>query len=159
MTRKAFIVSHTHWDREWYQPYHQFRVSLVRVVRELLDRLEGDAEFEHFVLDGQTILLEDYLEIHPEDRERLEKLVVQGSLSVGPWYILPDEFLVSGEATVRNLDIGCKTAKAFGGAQKIGYLPDSFGHIAQMPQILRGAGIDSFVYTRGNGDEIDELGS
>jgi alpha-mannosidase len=109
-------------------------------------------------LDGQSIILEDYLEIHPEDAPRVRCQVVQGGLSVGPWYVLPDEFLVSGESTLRNLQLGHKIAEAYGGVQKVGYMPDSFGHIAQMPQILTGVGIDSFIYTRGNGDEIESLG-
>jgi alpha-mannosidase len=124
----------------------------------VLELLETDREFRHFLLDGQAIILEDYLEVHPEDEERIRTLVEAGKLSIGPWYILPDEFLVSAEATVRNLMIGRQVCRRFGAVQRVGYLPDSFGHIAQMPQILRQCKIDSFVYTRGNGDEIDRLG-
>ena len=156
--KKAFIVSHTHWDREWYLTFDRFRVNLVRVVGQVLDALERDDDFQHFLLDGQAIILGDYLEVCPKDRERIERLVKAGKLSVGPWYILPDEFLVSAEATVRNIQIGHRLCGEFGEVQKVGYMPDSFGHIAQMPQILRGAGIDSFVYSRGNGDEIDAVG-
>lgn len=152
------IVSHTHWDREWYLPLHRFRVDFARMLHQVLDLLEADGEFRHFLLDGQTLVLEDHLLTHPEDLPGIRAMAEAGKLSLGPWYVLPDEFLVSGEATVRNLQIGHKVAKSCGGVQKIGYMPDSFGHLAQMPQILRGAGIDNFVYTRGNGDEIDELG-
>jgi alpha-mannosidase len=154
----VYVVSHTHWDREWYRTFHEFRVDLIDVVAEVLDRLERDDAFQHFLLDGQSIILEDYLAIRPEDVDRMRPLVARGALTVGPWYVLPDEFLVSAEATVRNLMLGHRIAGAVGPAQKVGYLPDSFGHIAQLPQILRQAGIDSFVYTRGNGAEIDELG-
>jgi len=154
----AYIVSHTHWDREWYKPYHQFRIDLVRIVQRILDALENDEDFRHFLLDGQSVVLEDYLEIRPEDEARISTLVRENSLSVGPWYILPDEFLVSAEATVRNLIIGHRVASRLGRVQKVGYMPDSFGHIAQMPQILQLAGIDSFVYSRGNGDEIERTG-
>jgi 2-O-(6-phospho-alpha-D-mannosyl)-D-glycerate hydrolase len=157
-SRTVFVVSHTHWDREWYLTFARFKVNLVDVVESVLRQLELDPAYRHFLLDGQAIILEDYLEVVPEDRERIARLVQAGALSLGPWYILPDEFLVSGEATVRNLLLGHSVCREFGGAQKVGYMPDSFGHLAQMPQILRRAGIDSFVYTRGNGDEIDELG-
>jgi len=157
--RKAYIVSHTHWDREWYLTYHQFRVHLTETLRLVLDALDRDDDFRHFVLDGQTIVLMDHLEVYPEDRERIARHVKDGRLSIGPWYVLPDEFLVSAESTVRNLLVGRRVGAPFGEVQKVGYLPDSFGHVAQMPQILRRAGIDSFVYMRGNGDEIDELGS
>ncbi len=156
--RTVYIVSHTHWDREWYMTYHQFRVNLTRIVGRILDALEADDGFNHFLLDGQTIILEDYLEVCPQDRERIARHVSAGTLSIGPWYILPDEFLVSGESTVRNLLIGRKVGSAFGRVQNAGYMPDSFGHIAQIPQLLRGAGIDSFIFTRGLGDEIDDLG-
>lgn len=154
----AYLISHTHWDREWYLPFHRFRVNLVEVVDQVLARLESDPSFSHFLLDGQAVILEDYLEARPEARERIGRLVQEGALSVGPWYVLPDEFLVSGESTVRNLLYGHSVAASFGPVQKVGYMPDSFGHIAQMPQILARAGIGSFVYTRGNGDELEELG-
>ncbi len=156
--RICYIVSHTHWDREWYLSYHRFRVMLVDTVRLVLDRLENEEEFRHFVLDGQAVVLEDHVEVRPEDGERVRRLVENGALSVGPWYVLADEFLVSGESLVRSLAIGHRVAGAFGRVQKVGYLPDSFGHVAQMPQILRGAGIGSFIYMRGNGDELDETG-
>jgi alpha-mannosidase len=155
--RVAFVVSHTHWDREWYQTLAEFRVDMDRAFRAVLEELEA-GRLDHFVLDGQAILLEDYVAARPADGDRIRRLVAEGRLAVGPWYILPDEFLVSGEATVRNLLYGHETARRFGGVQKVGYMPDSFGHVGQLPQLLRGARIDSFVYTRGNGDEIDRLG-
>ncbi len=158
MGRTVFVVSHTHWDREWYLTYHQFRVNLVRVVRQVLDALESETAFRHFVLDGQSLLLEDFFAACPEETDRLRRLAVEGKLSLGPWYVLSDEFLVRGESTVRNLLLGHAVAAHYGPVQKVGYMPDPFGHIAQMPQILRGAGIDSFIFTRGSGDEIDDLG-
>ncbi len=97
----VYVVSHTHWDREWYRTVHEFRVDLIDVVAEVLDRLERDDAFQHFLLDGQSIILEDYLAIRPEDADRMRALAGRGALSVGPWYVLPDEFLVSAEATVR----------------------------------------------------------
>ena len=158
LPKTVFIVSHTHWDREWYKPFHQFRVDLARIIKRILRAVESEPDFRHFLLDGQAIVLEDYLDIHPEDEDRIIGLVESDGLSVGPWYILPDEFLVSAESTARNLLIGHRVSNRVGGVQKVGYMPDSFGHIAQMPQILRSAGIDSFVYSRGNGDEIEETG-
>ena len=156
--RTAFVVSHTHWDREWYLPFHRFRVHLVDVVRRVIEALERGEEFRHFLLDGQAVVIEDHLAIRPEDEGRIRDLVRAGRLSVGPWYVLPDWFLVSGEAIVRNLLIGHQACARLGPVQKVGYMPDSFGHAAQIPQILRRAGIDSFIYTRGNGDETDRHG-
>lgn len=160
LPRQVWLVSHTHWDREWYQTAHEFQVDLERVVMGVLAALEpgGEPALRHFLLDGQTIALEDYLALRPADAGRIAALVAAGRLAIGPWHVLPDELLVSGEALLRNLLIGHRTAAPFGGAQRVGYLPDSFGHIAQLPQLLRGAGIDSFIYTRGNDDAAAACG-
>ena len=147
------LVPHTHWDREWYQTFQQFRVRLVHVVDLLLDIMDRDADFSHFMLDGQTIVLDDYLEACPEEEERLKKLTRSGRITVGPWYVQPDEFLVSGEALIRNFQIGLKRAAEFGEPMRVGYVPDCFGHIAQLPQILKGVGIDNAVFWRGIGSE------
>ncbi|HLZ22124.1 MAG TPA: glycoside hydrolase family 38 C-terminal domain-containing protein [Ktedonobacterales bacterium] len=143
------VVPHTHWDREWYQTFQQFRMRLVRAVDTVLDVLERDPDFRYFMLDGQTIVLEDYLAIRPENEPRLRALISQGRILVGPWYLQPDEFLVGGEALIRNLQIGRRMAAPYGGAMSVGYVPDTFGHIAQLPQILRGFDIDNAVFWRG----------
>jgi mannosylglycerate hydrolase len=153
------VVPHTHWDREWHITFQAFRVRLVKLVNKLLHIFRTQPGYRYFVFDGQTIVLEDYLEIHPEKREELKKYVKKGRLYIGPWYILPDEFLVSGESWIRNLLIGHKIAGEFGGVMKVGYIPDPFGHISQLPQILRGFDIDSAIFTRGMGIEGERLGS
>ncbi len=157
-SRQAILVSHTHWDREWYQTFSRFRVNLMEVVERVFLSLENDPQFKHFVLDGQCAVLEDYLDAAPEQKDRVAGHIRSGRLAVGPWYILPDEFLVSGEATVRNLLFGKKVTAPFGQVQKVGYMPDSFGHVAQIPQILKLAGIDSFIFSRGMGNEAADLG-
>ncbi|HIE50693.1 MAG TPA: hypothetical protein EYP85_02950 [Armatimonadetes bacterium] len=156
MEKKYLIlVSHTHWDREWYSTFQEFRRRLVHMADKLLHILDTDPEYRCFTFDGQTVVLEDYLEIRPENEERLRQQVQNGRLLVGPWYILPDEFLVSGEAFVRNLMLGHQIAARFGRVMKAGYLPDPFGQIAQLPQILRGFGIDSALFMRGLGEEAE----
>src|SRR5438105_15395170 len=147
------IVPHTHWDREWYQTFQQFRIRLVKTVDKLLALLDQDPHFRFFMLDGQTIVLDDYLEVRPEQEARLQHFIRSGRILVGPWYLQPDEFLVSGESLIRNLQIGLQRAAEFGGGMRIGYVPDCFGHIAQLPQILQGFGIDNAVFWRGVGAE------
>ena len=149
------LVPHTHWDREWYEPFQVFRFRLVDVLDEIIDRAERDPEFR-FTLDGQTAAVEDYLQVRPENTERVRALVRSGKLAIGPWQILLDEFLCSGETIVRNLEMGWNGAEALGGAMPVGYLPDMFGHIAQMPQILARAGIVDTALWRGVPAEIDE---
>ncbi|MGH9016342.1 MAG: hypothetical protein ACRDY1_01220 [Acidimicrobiales bacterium] len=131
--RRISIVPHTHWDREWYAPFQTFRLRLVHLVDTLLALLESDPSYARFLLDGQMAVVDDYLEIRPENEERIRALAAAGRLSMGPWYILMDEFLVSGETIIRNLQAGMERGAAFGGAMDVGYLPDMFGHIAQMP--------------------------
>lgn len=154
---EAVIVSHTHWDREWYRPFQSFRYRLVEVVDQVLKILASDPEFRHFTLDGQTIILEDYLALRPQREAELRQHVQSGRLLIGPWYVLPDEFLVGAESTVRNLMLGRKVCQRFGARMAVGYIPDPFGHISQLPQILTLCGIDSAVFRRGLSHEPTEL--
>src|SRR6478609_2249372 len=156
--RLVNVVPHTHWDREWYKPYPLFRMQLVELLDDLLPRLEGDGSFAHFQLDGQLAVVDDYLEIRPDQGDRIAALNESGRLSFGPWYTLPDEFLVSGETHVRNIRLGLATAQRFGGSMQVGYLPDMFGHVAQMPQILAGFGLQDAVVWRGVPEAIDAPG-
>ncbi len=150
------IVPETHWDREWYLPFQEYRAKLVLLMDKLLEILRNDPNYTNFTLDGQTIPLEDYLEVRPELEAELVKYVKEKRLSIGPMYILPDEFLVSGESLIRNLIIGHQEAKKFGRVMKAGYIPDPFGHIAQLPQILKGFEIPSILFMRGFGNEFEE---
>jgi alpha-mannosidase len=151
-TYTLHVVSHTHWDREWYRPFQAFRLRLVQLVEELLDILEAQPDFRHFMLDGQTIILQDILDLRPDLEARLRAQVTAGRIIIGPWFVLPDEFLVSPEALVRNLSLGDRMGRQWGAGMDVGYIPDPFGHIRQLPQLLRGFGIDSAVFARGAGD-------
>jgi alpha-mannosidase len=152
----VYIVPHTHWDREWYATFETFRAQLVGLWDELLALTEADPDFR-FLMDGQTVLIDDYLEVRPEAKARLERAIRSGQIQVGPWYTLPDEFLVSGETLVRDLQRGIAEAESHGGSMRAGYLPDSFGHAAQMPQIYRQLGFRYAVVWRGVPLAIDRV--
>ncbi|RPK23317.1 alpha-mannosidase [Paenibacillus xylanexedens] len=151
MTKKkrAHIISHTHWDREWYLPYEKHHMRLIQLVDSLLDQLDEGSDYKSFYLDGQTIIIEDYLQVRPEQKERLEKHIRNGRIVIGPWYILQDAFLTSGEANVRNMQVGHKDAKRYGTPSKIGYFPDTFGLVGQTPQLMQQSGIDNVFFGRG----------
>lgn len=151
------VVPHTRWDREGHQPLEVSRRRLVQLVDRLLDLFEAEAGYTHFMLDGQAVMLEDYLQIRPEREAALRALVESGRLAVGPWYVLPAECLVSGESLVRNLQLGLGIARRFGRSMQLGYLPDSFGHGAQMPQIVAGFGFDAACLWRGVDDDVPGL--
>jgi alpha-mannosidase len=156
---RYLVVPHTHWDREWYLPFEQFRLRLAATVDGVLDTLERDPDFRSFTLDGQAIVLEDYLEARPENEGRLRALLAAGRLEAGPSYVLPDEILVGGEPLVRNLLLGRRVCRRFGvEPSTAGYVPDSFGHPAQLPQVLAGFGIGTLLFSRGLGDELDDVG-
>lgn len=151
------VISHTHWDREWYLTFQQFRLKLVHLVDKLLSILADDPDYQHFMLDGQTIVLDDYLQIRPEMEGILRQYIQEGRLLIGPWHILPDMFLVSPEAHIRNLLQGDRTASKFGSKMQIGYIPDPFGHPGQIPQILRGFEIGVAALWRGISDFPAEI--
>ncbi|NHK32615.1 MAG: hypothetical protein FK730_14775 [Asgard group archaeon] len=150
----VFIVPSTHWDREWYLPFQSFRTDLVRLIDQLLEILSSQDYY--FMLDGQTIVLEDYFEIRPEKKEELLSFIRKGKIDVGPWYLLPDEWLVGQESLIRNLEMSVDLAQEFDiPLMNIGYLPDQFGHSRVIPQLL--ADLTSFDATfiwRGVGSEI-----
>ncbi|MHA1884821.1 MAG: glycoside hydrolase family 38 N-terminal domain-containing protein, partial [Promethearchaeota archaeon] len=150
------VVPETHWDREWYIPFQEFRARLVIMMDKLLEILRTNPDYKNFTFDGQTIPIEDYLEVRPEKEEEIREYVKQGRLSIGPMYVLPDEFLVSGESIIRNLLIGHQISRRFGRVMKAGYIPDPFGHIAQLPQIIQGFEIPSILFMRGFGNEFED---
>ena len=150
--KKVHIVPHMHWDREWYFSTEESRILLVNNMEEIMEMLENNPNYPYYVLDGQTAILEDYFAVKPENKERVKKLVQDGRLIIGPWYTQTDEMIVGGESIVRNLLYGIKDTQAFGDFMKIGYLPDSFGQSAQMPQILNGFGIKHAIFWRGTSE-------
>ncbi|HEX2250167.1 MAG TPA: glycoside hydrolase family 38 C-terminal domain-containing protein [Gemmatimonadales bacterium] len=149
------LIPHTHWDREWYLPQSIFLARLVRTLDDLLIRLDAEPELT-FLLDGQTVLVEDYLRVRPEREARVSELVRAGRLQVGPWYVLADELIPSGESLIRNLLAGQSDARRLGGRTDVLYSPDAFGHPASLPQLAGEFGIRYGVAWRGLGGERDQ---
>jgi Glycosyl hydrolases family 38 N-terminal domain/Alpha mannosidase middle domain len=147
--RAIRLILHTHWDREWYLPFERFAEQLLPTIDLVLDTMRSDPRLSHFHLDGQVALVDDYIARRPERAAELRSLIDEGRLSCGPWIALVDEFLVSGESIVRSLDDGLRRGDDLGGALRVGYVPDQFGHIGQLPQILANAGIGTAVTWRG----------
>ncbi len=132
--KKIVVVPHTHWDREWYSPFQKFRHKLVKLIDTCLSINQPGYTF---MLDGQTVVLEDYLDIKPENKDSLTKAIQEGRITAGPWYLLPDEFLAGAESFIRNLERAYKIGQKLDiPLMKVGYLPDCFGHTRAIPQIL-----------------------
>lgn len=149
MKKKVYIISHSHWDREWYMPYEQHHMRLVELMDDVLELAENDPNFNSFHLDGQTIILDDYLQVRPEQKAAVQKAITDGKLRIGPFYILQDDFLISSESNVRNMLIGKKESEKWGPAVKLGYFPDTFGNMGQTPQMMKQAGLDAAAFGRG----------
>ncbi|GEK90243.1 mannosylglycerate hydrolase [Alkalibacterium putridalgicola] len=148
MNREIRILMHTHWDREWYFTKDETKVLLRNHMQEVMEFLEGHPD-TIYILDGQSVMIDDYLELEPEAEPRLKQLVEKGNLRVGPWYTQTDLLLVHGESVFRNLYYGIKRAEEFGEPMLVGYAPDTFGHASQMPQIYKQFGIESTFFWRG----------
>ncbi|WP_262316195.1 alpha-mannosidase [Lacticaseibacillus parakribbianus] len=148
--KKVFIVSHSHWDREWYMGYEKHHMRLISLIDDLFHLFETDPNFDSFHLDGQTIILDDYLKVRPEKRAELEKWIQKGKLRIGPFYILQDDFLISPEANVRNTQYGLAASQKWGHAPvPLGYFPDTFGNMGQTAQMMKLAGLDTVAFGRG----------
>ena len=156
--RTYHLIPHTHWDREWYLTRAAFVARLVPALDDLIERLESEPGFRAFVLDGQTVHLEDYLAVRPAMEPRVRALVEAGRLQVGPWYVLADELIPSGESLVRNLLVGRAQAERYGGRLDVLYSPDAFGHPAIWPALGAEFGIPYGVLWRGLGGEAGEEG-
>ncbi len=147
------LIPHTHWDREWFLPRAAFHARLILMFDELIDRLHADPAFRTFLLDGQTVLVEDYLRARPERENDVKALVKTGRLQVGPWYVLADELIPSGESLVRNLLLGSADAERLGGRLDVLYSPDAFGHPAVLPTLAREFALKYGIVWRGLGGQ------
>ena len=150
----AYVVPHLHWDREWYKPYYPSKVRLCKIVHHILSELEND-ERKQFTFDGHTNWIDDFLAVYPGEKNRMRMLITQKKLFVGPWFVQADEFVVTGESIVRNLLIGTAMARDLGHSMEVGYIPDEFGQMENMPQILKDFGINYAIIHRGVGDEME----
>ena len=152
------LIPHTHWDREWFLPRATFHARLIPLIDDLIDRLHADPSFRSFLLDGQTVLVEDYLRSRAERESDIKTLVKSGRLQAGPWYVLADEQIPSGESLLRNLLLGSADAERWGGRLDVLYSPDAFGHPAVLPALAREFGIKFGVLWRGLGGGGGESG-
>lgn len=146
MKRRMHVISNTHWDREHRQGFQESRLMLADVLDRVIDMMKSEPDYAHFVMDGQAIPIEDYLDLKPQRRSQIEELVKAGRLHVGPWYTLADAFAVAPECLVRNLLCGHRYASVLGGVMKFGYSIFSFGQIAQLPQLYAGFGIEDVIF-------------
>ncbi|MDR1703880.1 MAG: hypothetical protein LBS19_04240, partial [Clostridiales bacterium] len=154
---RIHVVPHTHWDREWYYTLEKYRYRLIPLMDGLIDSMEKH-DIEWFVADGHTLLIRDYLDLRPENRPRLEKLIREGRMLIGPWFTQPNTYMSCGEAQVQNLLAGRKDMEAYGGGMSdINYQPDQFGYHTQLPQMMEQFGMTHLIGARGMPKGSDTL--
>ena len=146
--KTGYVIPHTHWDREWRYPIWENRMYLRDLIEELLDTLENNEEYKSFLLDGQVVAALDFLEVCPEEKDRLKKMIQNNRIQIGPWYTLPDLYPVSGESIIRNLLKGKEECEKLGGYLKIGYESFGWGQPSQLPQIYQGLDIDTVIISK-----------
>lgn len=154
--KKVYAYIHTHWDREWYREFEEFRLRLVEVFDDVLEKLERN-EIPSFYFDGQTCALEDYLEIKPYNKDRVLNLIQEHRLFIGPYFCSTDSFLVDRESLIKNLQLGISDSLKFGCKDFIAYHADTFGHSKFIPEIVKYFGIDYAMFWRGLGELESEF--
>lgn len=145
---RAHFLANTHLDREWTMDFQATRRLTVDFIDNLLEIMRQVPDY-HFLLDGQTVPLEDYTEIRPENRAALSALIKEGRIDIGPWYTALDMNCLSGEAITRNILVGHQVGSAFGPVMKVGYTPFGWGQVSQLPQIYRQFDIHFCIFYRG----------
>lgn len=152
------LIINTHWDREYRWSFRETQYRLVEAVDELIDIMQRDPGFAYFHTDSQVSMIDDYLQMRPERTEEVKKLIREGRILTGPWYTLPAEFVVNGEALVRNLLLGHKISSDLGKTMKVAHNIFSWGQVSQLPQMYRLLGMDTITFYRGvNQSEMDSL--
>ncbi|GGB42437.1 glycoside hydrolase family 38 C-terminal domain-containing protein [Fictibacillus barbaricus] len=147
--KKVYVVPHSHWDREWYFTIEDSNLLLVENMDRLLDVMDNDPEYTGYVFDAQSSIIDEYLKIRPEEKERLSKLITEKRIFVGPWYTQADSLLVNRESLIRNLMYGTRIAEKMGHSMNVGYLPDIFGQNTYLPSMFKEFDIDYSVLQRG----------
>ena len=148
------LINGTHWDREWRHTAEQSKLRLVDLVDNIINLLEQKESYNYFCIDGGTIVIEDYLTIRPENKERIVNLIKAGRIKIVNWYTLPETNTVAPEALIRNLLLGHKMAAELGGGMKSGYTATSYGQPSQLPQLYKGFGIETAIFYRGTNKHV-----
>ncbi len=145
---KYHFIPNTHLDREWTLDFEHTRKMTVDFIDDLLVIMKKIPGYT-FLLDSQAVPLEDYLEVRPEKRAELKRLISAGRINAGPWYTALDMNTLVGESVVRNMLYGHLTVEPFGAPMKVGYTPFGWGQVSQLPQIYKGFGVDVAMFYRG----------
>src|SRR6266511_1220372 len=138
------------WLWQWPEGYQEVRATF----RSAIELMEEYPEL-HFTCDSVA----HYAWVEESDPELFEAIrerVAEGRWEVvGGWWVEPDCNLPSGESFARQALYAQRwLAERFGRIATVGCNVDPFGHNAMLPQLLRKAGMDSYLFMRPGPHEL-----
>lgn len=145
----AFCLPGFHADPVGQRTQAESIEQMISLVRQYLLACRADPYYGVYL--SEIDYLKPYLDLFPEERVWITRLIQQERCATGGAYNQPNETTISGESLIRNLLIGRHYHKTLTGYEAPVYMTwDVFGHIPQLPQILAGCGIEAVVFTRTN---------
>jgi alpha-mannosidase len=145
---KFHMIGNAHIDPVWLWPWSEGISVVYSTFKSALDRMNENPDFKFTTSSAQ--FFKWVAENDPKLLAQIRKRVDEGRWSiVGGWWVEPDINIPSGESLVRQGLYGQMTfQKLLGHRATVGYNPDSFGHQSTLPQILKGQGMDHYVFMR-----------
>jgi alpha-mannosidase len=142
------VIGHAHMDMNWLWTYSETMQMCNDNLRQTVAFMKEYPDFT--MLQSQASVYNFVEMVDPPLLEQVKKYIKEGRLELaGGMWTEGDMNLSSGEAITRSFLLGQRFFQSrFGKMANIGWLPDNFGHIAQMPQILKLAGCDYFYFHR-----------
>jgi alpha-mannosidase len=153
--RTLYMIGNAHLDPVWLWPWQEGYAEARATFASAIERME---EYPDFVFTcDQMVLLSWVEESDPELFERIRARVAEGRwVNAGGWWVEPDCNMPMGESLVRQGLYGQRYLQSrFGRPATVGMNVDPFGHSAMLPQILRGQGMDSYLFLRPGPHEAD----
>ncbi|MEJ5308429.1 MAG: glycoside hydrolase family 38 C-terminal domain-containing protein [Anaerolineae bacterium] len=152
-----FMIGNAHIDPVWLWRWQEGFQEIKATFRSALDRMKED---EDFVFVASSAAFYAWIEqTDPAMFVEIRQSVADGRWGlVGGWWVEPDCNIPGGEAFVRQGLYGQRYFESrFGRVARVGYCPDSFGHNATLPQILKRSGLDFYIFMRPGPHENPDL--
>lgn len=144
-----WVVPHTHWEGAVFKTREEYlEMGLPNILKAL--RLLKEQPAYRYTLD-QVAYVRPFLERYPDQAASFRRFMAEGRLQVvGGLDVMPDVNMPGGETFIRQMQYGKRyLLRELGLDVKTAWLIDSFGHHAQLPQLLTLAGFKTFWFVRG----------
>lgn len=149
------MIGNAHLDPAWMWQMSEGLEAFIATCRSALDRMD---EYPDFIFTCSSAAHLEFVEqTDPSLFKRIQQRASEGRwVNVGGWWVEADCNLPSGESFIRQALLGQQFfASRFGQICHVGYCIDSFGHHANLPQLLRICGMPNYVFMRPDDSEKD----